>query len=268
MKGKNWLVSLAVVIMLLSGLLAADYAWAGEGDGSGGGQNNPLTIVSTFPADGATGVSDLEFIKFTFSKNVVYMTVRENNQKCFSLWNGDERIPVEIIMADDQIEREKRHDIIVKPKEQLQAGTTYRVEVAPQVESKSGVTLGKKATINFTMAGEKVAASPVKDEPAESGNENGASVQAAGNSGSSVATDKDNAAVGQEGISAGEAEENEGAVVEQKLIGDIDPEGADKENQNDTKARDGNYLKTAGILILVAVLAVFIFRRGLRKTKQ
>ena len=45
-------------------------------------------------------------------------------------------------MADDQIERKKRNDVLIKPKQPLQAGTTYRVEIAPELQSKSGVTLG------------------------------------------------------------------------------------------------------------------------------
>lgn len=150
-----------VIIIIVLFILAAGtgYAMAGDGngDGSGGGQNNPLYIESSIPSDGATGVENLEFIKLVFSKNVVYMTIRDSNKQCFSLWTGTEQLPAEIILADDQIEREKRNDVVIKPLQPLKAGTTYRVEVSPAMESKSGVTLGSKKTISFTTAGSKAA---------------------------------------------------------------------------------------------------------------
>lgn len=151
-------------LFLLAGVFTVTgevHAGSGTGDGSGGGRNNPLEIVSSVPADGASGVENLEAITVTFSKNVVYMTVRKSNQQCFSLWQGTERIPTEIIMADDQVERDKRHDVVIKPLSPLEPGTAYRVEIAPAMESKSGVTLGTKKTINFTTAGSKTI--PVPD---------------------------------------------------------------------------------------------------------
>lgn len=143
-------------VTLLFALLWPAFAAAanggGAGDGSGGGQNQPLMVEKVVPADGATGVSLNPEIKITFNKNVCYMTVRENNRNCFSMWAGNTRIPIEVIMADDQVERDKRNDTIVKPLQQLQPGTEYRIEIAPNLESKSGATLGKKATITFTTA--------------------------------------------------------------------------------------------------------------------
>lgn len=147
---KRWLAYLLLFLMLFINLGTVPI-WAG--DGSGGGKGQPLAIVSSIPANGATGVSSQEPITVTFSKNVVYMTVREKNQKCFSLWRGQESVPAEIILADDQVEFEKRRDVVVKPQQPLQPGTTYRLEIAPQLESKSGVTLGEKTTISFTTAG-------------------------------------------------------------------------------------------------------------------
>lgn len=165
----RWLTVLAAVIVLISSQTAGNQVWAGDGngDGSGGGQKNPLAIESSLPVDGATGVTGLEYIKIVFNKNVAYMTIRDKNMQCISLWFNEQRIPAEVIIADDQIEREKRNDILVKPKQPLQAGNTYRVEIAPELQSKSGVTLGKKATISFTMAGggkESTVVTPEKDK--------------------------------------------------------------------------------------------------------
>jgi hypothetical protein len=114
-----------------------------------------LEIVDVTPADGAGGVDiDLEQIKVTFSKNIAYLTVRENNRGCVSLWAGQEPVPVDIFIADDQIERDKRNEVVIKPQQRLQPGTTYSLKIAPQMESKSGVTLGREITITFTTAGD------------------------------------------------------------------------------------------------------------------
>ncbi len=167
--GKWMMVLLTAGILLLSPMALGQVGAAdGDSDGSGGGQNNPLTIESSTPANGATGVPNLEYIKIVFNKNVAYLTIREKNMQCVSLWSGSQRIPAEIIIADDQVEREKRNDVLVKPKQSLKAGTTYRVEIAPELQSKSGVTLGQRATVTFTMAGGSQAPTPVtpgKDQP-------------------------------------------------------------------------------------------------------
>jgi len=151
----RWLTVILTIAMLLA-YPGADYfakAADGEGDGSGGGQNNPLAVESCVPADGAAGVTNLEYVKIVFTKNVAYITIREANKKCFSLWSGGQRIPAEIIIADDQIEREKRNDVLVKPLQSLRPGATYLVEITPDLQSKSGIFLGQKVVISFTMAG-------------------------------------------------------------------------------------------------------------------
>ena len=151
----KWVMALITMVMLFSNSLAGNWVQAADGDsdGSGGGQNNPLIIESSTPVNGASGVTDLPYIKIVFSKNIAYMTVRDGNLKCFSLWSDGQKMPAEIIIADDQIEREKRNDVLVKPLQPLKAGTTYQVEIASELQSKSGVTLGQKATLTFTMAG-------------------------------------------------------------------------------------------------------------------
>ena len=85
----------AIVVTLVLSPLAGNWAQGGDGagDGSGGGQNNPLVIESSAPANGAAGVASLEYIKTVFSKNVVYMTVRDKKLQCLSLWSGSQRIP-------------------------------------------------------------------------------------------------------------------------------------------------------------------------------
>ncbi len=151
--------TLIITLAFLCSIILAIPVLAGQGDGSGGGKSQPLALVSSSPADGQKDVALPVEIKMNFSKNVVYMTVRDNNSKCFTMYSQDgKQVPIEVIMADDQIEFDKRRDIIVKPLQELQAGTTYMVKVSPQLESKSGVTLGKETTLNFTTAGAVAAA--------------------------------------------------------------------------------------------------------------
>lgn len=130
-------------------------ALAGQGDVSGGGKNNPLSMESSSPADGQKNVALPVEIKCSFSKNVVNMTVSDNNKKCFALYSADgKKVPVEVVMADDQVDPENRRNIVLRPLQGLEPGTTYTVKVAPELQSKSGVNLGEEVVITFTTAGE------------------------------------------------------------------------------------------------------------------
>jgi len=145
------LTLILTVFLCLTGSLSV---FAGEGNGSGGGKQTPLTLESSNPSDGQKEVKLPVEIKLTFSKNVVNMAVRDNNKKAFKLSSDDGKvIPVEVIMADDQIEPDKNQDVMLKPTQDLKAGTAYQVTIAPQIQSKSGVSLGKEAVLNFTTVG-------------------------------------------------------------------------------------------------------------------
>jgi hypothetical protein len=61
------------------------------------------------------------------------------------------------------MEREKRNDIVLVPKQELKEGTTYTVRISPEVQSKSGVKLGEELKISFiTAGGSKVQANDYK----------------------------------------------------------------------------------------------------------
>ncbi len=127
---------------------------AEDGGDTGGGQDEPLELISSIPEDGQSGVAlDTSEIKLSFSKNVVNMRVKEKNAACFSLYAGEKEIPFEVEMADDQIYREYRRDIILHPMEELQAATTYTVKISPELEAKAGADLGKETSISFTTVG-------------------------------------------------------------------------------------------------------------------
>lgn len=147
------LLLLLILMFFYTGTGQAALA-TGQGDGSGGGKDQPLSLSSSIPADGQRDVSLTTEIVLSFSKNVVYMTVCENNKKCLALYAADgNKIPVEVIMADDQIEPEKRRDLQLKPLQSLKPATSYTIKISPELQSKSGVTVGQEITVSFTTAG-------------------------------------------------------------------------------------------------------------------
>ena len=75
---------------------------------------NPLVLegfrlVDEFADNGERAI----VIEFIFSKNVVNMVVLENNKQCFKVIDKDDgdELPLEIQMADDQVEKKKRNSI-------------------------------------------------------------------------------------------------------------------------------------------------------------
>lgn len=155
---KRSILKLMAVLVLYFLAFSHLPALAGEGDGSGGGQGQPLALESSYPGTGMTGVSQQVQIKLTFNKNVVNMSVRDNNRQCFALSSGGQTIPIDIIMADDQVYPEGKNDVLLKPRQALAPGTRYTVTVAPSLQSKSGAVLGKTITIIFTTIGTPAAA--------------------------------------------------------------------------------------------------------------
>lgn len=129
-------------------------------------------FVESTPANAAEAVALDAQIKLLFNKNVVNMSVKDNNALCFLLMDeGNREVPIDIIFADDQIEPDKKREIILKPKEALQGNMTYRVEISPKLQSKNGSSLDKSISISFTtLASAAETAEPEVPEklPAES----------------------------------------------------------------------------------------------------
>lgn len=142
-------------------LLLALPALAADGDGTGGGKGEPLGLVSSSPYNGQKDVPTNVLITMTFTKNVVNMTVIDNNLKCFSLYAADgTMIPIDVIVADDQIEPEKKNDVSLKPLQDLKHDTAYTVKVSSALKSKSGVTLASDLTVTFITVKDITIAEP------------------------------------------------------------------------------------------------------------
>lgn len=137
---------------------------AGGGGGSGESDGTPLSLASSTPAAGAKNVTVDAQIKLTFSKNVVNMTVKDNNVKCFSLLDAKgQAVAVEVKMADDQIEADKKNDVILVPRQPLNGGQQYTVVVSKDLTAKNGTKLDKETKIAFSTAGQQqnILTSPV-----------------------------------------------------------------------------------------------------------
>lgn len=170
-------VSILVSLLLALILLPASISVAGGGDGTGGGtggnSSEPLTIVSSTVTDGQTDVGLTPEITMVFSKNVTDLSVKDANLTCFSLnkLDGGE-VGFEVLMADSQVEPEKKNDVVVRPSAELEVGTEYIVTVSKALTSKSGASLAEDETIRFTTASDGTgdgAAADVAEETTQAG---------------------------------------------------------------------------------------------------
>ncbi|WP_425806223.1 Ig-like domain-containing protein [Desulfitobacterium sp. Sab5] len=151
------LFSVISALFLISPLTAL-----AEGGNGSGGQQNPLSLVSSSPADGQKDVKNPVEIKLVFNKNVVNMSVKDKNQKCITLTDSEGKtIPVQMIMADDQIDPTKNEEIVLKPSQDLKPGTTYQVKITGDLQAKNGMTLGKETSIHFAIADSNI--TPAKE---------------------------------------------------------------------------------------------------------
>jgi len=275
MGSNNLRKTLIITLALLCSIVLALPIMAGQGDGSGGGKNQPLALVSSIPADGQKDVALPVEIKMTFSKNVVYMTVRDNNSKCFTMYSKDgKQVPIEVIMADDQIEFDKRRDIVVKPLQELQAGITYTVKVAPQLESKSGVNLGKETTLSFTTAGASV---PVADKATSTNKDVDANAIKGSTSDSSEqkALDSKLTASREQGqLTAQVAESNVSdssqipEQVTETKTGDLSPESNQVETPDSEKGNSNKGINTGIIVVAIIVATALVYAIYGKKGKQ
>ena len=145
---------LAFCLLCMSALSA--FAAGGNGDGTGGGKDQPLVLASSSITNGAENVSQTPRIVLTFSKNVVHFTVRDNNKTCFSMTdeNGNS-VPINVEMGDDQIDPSIKRIVTIVPQSALKPGTTYLLKIGGGITSKSGVSIGRDSYISFTTEGKK-----------------------------------------------------------------------------------------------------------------
>lgn len=137
------------------------FAEGGNGDGTGGGKDEALKVESASIEDGAA-VEAGSLITLVFSKNVVNASVCETNKPLFSVQdeNGN-TIEAEIVMADDQVEPDKKNDVVIQLPSEMAEGS-YTVVAKSGITSKSGEVMKNDYTLTFTVG------SKVSEETTES----------------------------------------------------------------------------------------------------
>jgi len=126
----------------------------GSGSGSGTGTGNgdaPLSLLSSDPANGATGVSANPNIKLTFDRGVVrdYWT---NNQSCITMATSS-GTPVSITVSRIADNEDEKRNIYIAPNSALSAGQTYKVTISSGLMANNGNTMGITREVTFTVAG-------------------------------------------------------------------------------------------------------------------
>lgn len=144
-------IALVLAILFISLCLGpAVLAENGENSGSSS-EKTPLVLEQSFPVDNDLGVAVDAIITLTFSKNIVNMSVADNNLLQFMLKEvGGEDVAIDVFLTDDQVEREKRNDATITPIEPLKEDTDYELIVNKELSSKSGVLLADDLVINFS----------------------------------------------------------------------------------------------------------------------
>lgn len=138
------------VMTVLALMLMPMTVFAGNGDGSGGGKSQGLTIASASIEDGAV-IDPEDSITLTFSKNVVNKKVRDINLPLFVLKNeGGEEVAIEVVMADDQVEPDKKNDVLIQPASPLAEGS-YTLTAQAGITSKSETVMAEDYILTFRV---------------------------------------------------------------------------------------------------------------------
>lgn len=268
-KSRSSLV-LALVVLFCLFLTLPVLAEGGSGDGSGGGKDIPLGLASSDPADGASNVTVDTQIKLTFNKNVINMSVKDNNVKCFALYNNGQQVPISVIMADDQIQPEYKREVTIAPQQSLQPGSSYTLKISPELQAKNGTVLGQEIKVSFITAGRKDVT------PTTPKNDSGNTIKPSEPVKQQTATDK-NQAVQNQVTADNRADTNKLETSDNQVSADKDNNTKpDQDKVNDVEKSSSDVSKTqtanndngiskpliAGIVVVAgALILYFLLRR-------
>lgn len=123
---------------------------AGNGSGDGGGQSK-LELVEALVEKDLDHLLIDETIYLNFSNNVVNMKVKDINMTCFTLMTSEGEVAeFELFFGDDQVDREIRNTIEIRPASEWLEGTSYQLTISGDLTSKNGMSLGEEITVEFT----------------------------------------------------------------------------------------------------------------------
>ena len=254
---KSKLFSIIILAVIGCLLMVMPVLAESTGDGSGGGQGVPLGLDSSAPADGQKEVPLTGNIKLTFNKNVIFLGIKDANKTCFSLIAaGGGKVPIEVIMADDQTPEgfELRRDISIRPLQQLKPGTAYAVKISPQLQAKNGTSLGHEVTVNFVTAG--AVSQPVETKPVSAAGQEPASTNQ-----SAATTVEKNAAVFSSESNTPVAEKVQTSDDKVQPVQEKSPASEPVQNNRKTNT---TYAVAAGLILLAAGGYVYFRKRNIK----
>ena len=150
----------------------------GSGDGTGGGSEEPLVVESASIEDGAQ-INPDDSITLVFSKNVCEASVRDANMELASVMDAeDASVPTTVVLADDQVEPDKKNDMVITFDQPLQEGE-YTLTAQAGITSKSGDTLAEDYVLHFNVAPQESPESESTDSSSASASEEPESSSAA-----------------------------------------------------------------------------------------
>ena len=159
---KRSVIILLVLVLVVSFPIAA---MAAGGDGSGSGSGDGPKVESASVEEGGV-IAPTDSIVLTFSNNVVNAGVREKNGGLVTLTDASgHAVEIDVVMADDQVEPDKKRIIEVSPKAALEAGV-YTLTAKAGITAKNGTEMKQDFVLTFTVAAPETATAPVKPEPA------------------------------------------------------------------------------------------------------
>ena len=147
---KRKAIQLLIIFILM--ITASSFAFCLEGEGEGGGLNSgdPLVLVTSSPIQNQTDVPVDSVIHLEFNKNVVNMSVAENNKQCFNLTDGEgQSIDIQVRMGDDQVDPTIKRMVDVIPAAVLTEEEKYTLTISQNFTAKNGTSLTAPITLDF-----------------------------------------------------------------------------------------------------------------------
>lgn len=129
--------------------------------GDGGGKSQ-LGLDEAELTQDLENVGSTEVIKLTFTNNVVNLKVKDNNMECFSMSDEEGSFTeFEVLMGDDQVDKEIKRIIEIKPTTAWKTGTTYTIHISKELSGKNEMLLGEDIELEFTTEGKKAGRNPL-----------------------------------------------------------------------------------------------------------
>ncbi len=141
---KRMFFALIAVVLLMTGPVMA-----GAGD-------NQVTLDKVEVSADLENVDPGENVVLHFTSNVVNMKVKNHNMECFSVKDeAGNDVAFNVLMGDDQVDRDVRRIIEIQPVDVWQEGTSYEILISKELKGKNGTAFGEDQIVSFTATGKK-----------------------------------------------------------------------------------------------------------------